>query len=73
MDKFFYYVLIALCVIGLLAMVFFILTAMFGKGGDPSPSVCVPAAVGCLFEAALCWVLARILHYISLKIDTIEE
>ncbi len=73
MDRFFYYVLIALSIIGLLAMVFFILAAMFGKGGDPNPSVCVPAAIGCLFEAALCWVLAKLLRYIGLRIENMEE
>jgi lipoprotein len=73
MDKFFQYVLIALSIVGLLACVFFVITALIGKGADPSPIVCIPAAIGCLFEAALCWVLARALHYLSLRLNTDEE
>lgn len=73
MDKFFYYVFITLSILGFFPAIYFILASIFGKGNDPEPIICIAAVIGCLFESALCWTLARLLRYISLKTNALLD
>lgn len=73
MNKFFYYLLLALSVFGILAAIFFLLNALLGEGGDlptvPSLAICI----GSLFESAVAWTIAKVLKYTTMRFEEMDN
>lgn len=73
MNKFFYYLLLALSVVGILVAIFFLLNAILGKGGDLPTAPSLAICIGSLFESAIAWTIAKVLKYTSMRIEEMES
>lgn len=73
MSKFFYYLLIALSIVGLLVAVFFLLNTFLGEGGDMAAIPSIACCMGSLFESALAWTIAKVLQYVTMRIEGLED
>ncbi len=73
MNKVFYYLLLALSVVGILVAIFFLLNAILGKGGDLPTVPSLAFCIGSLFESAVAWTIAKVLKYTTMRIEEMEN
>ena len=73
MNKVFYYLLLALSVVGILVAIFFLLNAILGKGGDLPTVPSLAFCIGSLFESAVAWTIAKVLKYTTMSIEEMEN
>lgn len=73
MNKFFYYLLFALSVVGILVSIFFLLNAILGKDGDLPTTPSLAICIGSFFESAVAWTIAKVLKYTTMRIEKMEN
>lgn len=73
MNKFFYYLLFALSLVGILVAIFFLLNAILGKGGDLPTTPSLAICIGSLFGSAVSWTIAKVLKYTTMRIEEMEN